>query len=121
MATFNGVWKPTDASGGIQHTVKVAALAAATSSAEISLGNNQLFSIVAFANAVGTTTNNINVKFGPVGLAAAAATDMGLPVGTPTSSIQPVIFDTGDTYQSIRVFNNSAQTVDVYVCKLSRV
>jgi hypothetical protein len=121
MATFNGVWKPTDASGGIQHTVKVAALAAGTSSAEISLGSNQIFSIVAFSNAVGTTTNNINVRFGPVGLGAATATDFGLPVGTPTSDAGLTYFDTGDSYQSIRVFNNSAQTVDIYVCKLSRI
>lgn len=121
MATFHAIWKPTDAAGGIQHTVKVAALAAGTSSAEISLGNNQLFSITAFANAVGTTTNNINVRFGPAGLGAATATDMGLPCGTPTSDAGPLFFDTGDTYQSIRVFNNTAQTVDIYVCKMSRV
>lgn len=121
MATFHAVWKPSDASGGIQHTVKVASLAAGASSAEIVLGNNQIFSIVAFAQAVGTTTNNINLKFGVSGMSAAAATDMGLPCGTPTSDAGLQYFDTGDTFSSVRVFNNTAQIVDVYICKMSRV
>jgi hypothetical protein len=120
MATFSATWKPTDSTGGAQHTVKQT-LTTGTSGAEISLGNNQIFMIVAFAAAAGTATNNINVRFGPTGLGAAAATDMGIPCGTPTSSASPLFFDTGDTYQSIRVFNNTAGSVDVYVCKMSRV
>lgn len=121
MATFHAVWKPTDASGGIQHTVKVAGLTTVTSSAEIVLGNNQIFMIVAFANAVQTTTNNINLRFGQPGMSAATATDMGLPCGTPTSDASPLFFDTGDSYTSIRIWNNTAGPIDVYVCKMSRV
>jgi hypothetical protein len=121
MATFHAVWKPTDAVGGIEQVSKSAALAAAASTGEIVLGNNQIFSIVAYGTAVVATTNNINVRFGTSGMSAATNADMGLPCGTPTSDASPIFFDTGDSFDRIRVFNNAAQPVDVYVCKMSRV
>lgn len=118
MAVFASILKPTDGAGGIESVTKSAGLAAAAVSSEIKLGTNQLFAIVAMPLGTpgSTTAANINVRFGPDGLSTADATDFGIPVNTVLT------FDTGDTYRSLRVYNNCTTTaVDVYVLKLSRV
>jgi hypothetical protein len=87
------------------------------SGAEILLGTNQIFAITGIAvGTPGTTTGaNINLEFGPAGLGAATAADMGLPVN------QVFTFDMSDEFKSIRVFNNcTTSNVDVYVLKLKR-
>jgi hypothetical protein len=89
----------------------------AASGAEIVLGQNQIFAITAIpVGTPGATTGaNINLEFGPTGLGAASAADMGLPVN------QVFTFDTSEQFKSIRIFNNCTTTnVDVYVLKLSR-
>lgn len=117
MAVFASILKPTDAAGGIEAVTKAAGIAAGASSNEIVLGTNQLFAVVGMPLGTpgSTTAANINLKLGPAGLSAAAATDFGIPVNTVLT------FDTGDTFNSIRVFNNCTTTaVDIYVLKLSR-
>lgn len=117
MATFAAVFSPASASGGVESVTKVAALAPAASSAEIVLGQNQLFAISAIpVGTPGATTGAyINLEFGPAGLGAATASDFGIPVN------QVLTFDTGEQFKSIRVFNNCTTTnVDVFVLKLSK-
>lgn len=111
---------PKSATGGLQNTTKVTALGAGTSSAEIVLGNYQLFMIAAYSPAAPTGTTNINIRFGPAGLGAATASDFGLPVSGLTTSGLPMIFDTGREFSSIRVFNNTSGTVDIYVMLIQR-
>lgn len=101
---FAAVLTPWSATGGIQDTTKVAALGAGASSSEIVLGNNVTFVVWG--------TQQINVRYGPAGLGAAAATDFGIPANTM------VITDTGEEFKSIRVFNNGASAADVYVMRL---
>jgi hypothetical protein len=115
LATFAAVFSPSSASGGVESVTKVSALAAGASSAEIVLGSNQLFAISSIASATAAAPFNINLEFGPPGLGAATASDMGLPVG------QVFTFDMSDEFRSIRVFNNCATgPVDIYVLKLKR-
>lgn len=100
MATFSAIFAP-----GI--TTKVVALAGSASSAEIVLGKDVKFAIVA-------TTSPINIAFGQPGMAAADATGFLIPAGVIAS------FDLGNAYTSIRVFNNTASTAtDVYVLQLA--
>lgn len=118
MAVFSAVFRPSDSTGGIEKVNKVTALAAAASSAEIVLGTNVPFAIVAIPiGTPGATTGaNINVRFGPLGLGAATAADFGIPVNVVLT------FDTGSGFQSVRVFNNcTTSAVDVYVMPLSKV
>lgn len=101
MAVFSSVFIP-----GSDAVIKVAGLATTTSSAEQTLGKHKLFAINA--------TQDITIKFGVTGLAAAAATDFRIPANTN------VVFDTGSQITSIRVFNLSGTTAaDVYVLGLS--
>lgn len=116
MATFAAVFSPSSASGGVESVTKQT-IAPAASGAEIALGTNQIFAISAIpVGTPGATTGaNINLEFGPAGLGAASAADMGLPVN------QVFTFDMSDEFRSIRVFNNCTTTnVDVYVLKLKR-
>jgi hypothetical protein len=127
MAVLSHIFVPAQGSGGIESVIKVAALAGQASSAEIALGNNQLFMVTAFfVGAAPTGAANINLAFGPTGMAAAAATDIGLSAtgfagGSP--SLTYTVWDTGDSFKSIRFWNNAqaAATVDIYVTRLSRV
>lgn len=91
---------------GDRATTKVTALGASTSSAEIVLGPNCIFAIIG--------TGNFNLAFGPASMSAAAATDFFIPSG------QIVTLDTTNQWNSIRVFNNTAGNIDIYVQKLSR-
>lgn len=105
---------PKSGSGGIEN-VTTQTITTGASGAEIALGPRQLFVVTAFAQAAGTTTNNINIKFGPAGLGAAAVTDMGFPISGPTFSVAPILLGTGEEFNSIRIFNNSTASVVVYV------
>lgn len=104
MARFAAVLSPYSGTGGFQETTKFAGQAAGASSAEVALGSNVSFVVWG--------TQQINVKFGPTGLAAAAATDFGIPANTL------VTFDTGEEFRSIRIFNNGSTTADIYVMRL---
>jgi hypothetical protein len=119
MAVFQHVYVPTSASGGVQNTT-TATLTTGTSSAEIVLGQRQLFMVTAFAQATGTTTNNLNLRFGTSGMSAATVADMGLPINGPTFSVLPMVFDTGEEFDRIRIFNNSTASIVYYVMKLNR-
>jgi hypothetical protein len=87
-------------------TQKVAALATVTSSGELVFGNNVLVSINA--------TKDITIAWGTSGMSAAAATDYRLPANTV------LLFDLGQNYDRIRVFNLDASAVDVYAKPFSR-
>jgi hypothetical protein len=103
LAVFDAVLVPAQ-----EAPLKVAALAASTSSAEQSLGKNTIFAINA--------TKDITIKFGVTGMGAAAATDFRIPTNATMT------FDTGEAYTHIRVFNlDGAATADIYITKLSRV
>ena len=114
MATFSAVFSPSSASGGVESVTKQT-ISAGASGAEIALGTNQLFAISSIASSTAAAPLNINLEFGPSGLGAATASDMGLPIG------QVFTFDTSDEFKSVRVFNNATTgSVDVYVMKLKR-
>jgi hypothetical protein len=119
MATPQTVAVPMSATGGAENCVSQT-ITTGSSGAEIVIGNRTQFMITAFAQATGTTTNNINIKFGAAGLGAATVADFGLPISGPTFSVSPAVFETGDEFSSIRIFNNSTASVVVYVMKLNR-
>jgi hypothetical protein len=127
MAVFQHVYVPAQGTGNRSAVTKISALAGQTSSAEIAMGQNQLFMVTAFfVGAAPTGSANINLAFGSTGMSAATASDIGLSAtgfagGSP--SLTPTVWDTGDSFQSIRFFNNAqaAATVDIYIIRLSRV
>src|SRR6266481_5659862 len=119
MSTPMYIPTPKSATGGIEN-VTSQTITTGTSGAEIALGPRQQFIITAFAQAASTTTNNINLRFGPAGLGAATVADFGLPISGPTFSYAPYMFDTGEEFSSIRIFNNSTATVVVYVMLINR-
>jgi hypothetical protein len=86
--------------------IKVAGLAATTSTAEQLLGKNKLFAINA--------TQDICIKFGVTGMSAAAATNFRIPAN------QTAVFDTGEAFTHIRVFNLGSSAADIYAKGLSR-
>lgn len=115
-----GNWPvPKSASGGIGSVV-TQSITTGASGAEIALGPRQLFMLTAFAGTTPTGASSIHLKFGGSGLSAAANTDMALPISGPGFSVQPVYFDTGEEFQSIRIFNNTSATVAVYVMLINR-
>lgn len=101
MAVISAILSPAATSAK-----KTAALATVTSSAEIVLGNNTIFAINA--------TGDITIKFGVAGMTAAAATDFRVPANTMQ------VFDTGNLYSSVRVFNLAATATDIYIQPLSK-
>jgi len=99
---FDGILKPAAAPA-----IKIAALAAVTSSAEQSLGSNRIFAINA--------TQDITIKFGVTGMGAATAADFRVPAS------QTQVYDTGFEFTHIRVFNlHASSTADVYIQFLSK-
>lgn len=86
--------------------IKIAALAADTSSTEQLLGKNQLFAVHG--------TDGFHIKPGATGMGAAAATDFLLPGG------QVHVFDTGQAFTHIRLFNDTASAIALYIQPLSR-
>ena len=91
---------------GQDPAIKVAALATANSSAEQLLGKNQLFAIHA--------TGDFHIRAGVTGMGAGVATDFLLPSG------QVHVFDTGQAFTHIRIFNDSGSNIDFYILSLSR-
>jgi hypothetical protein len=86
---------------------KVSALAATTSSAALVLGTNRIFAINA--------DQDITIRFGNAGLAAADATFYRIPANQQTT------LDLSDQFTQIRVFNLSSSTAaNVWVLPLSR-
>lgn len=79
--------------------VLTATLGATSSSAELTLGTNRIFSIVA--------TADVNVKFGNTGMGAASANDYRIPANQQTT------FDTSDQWSRIRVFSTAGGTYHI--------
>lgn len=102
MAVFSAILVPSN-----DAPIKVAALAASTSSAELVMSNNRIFAINA--------DQDITIRFGTSGMAAADATFYRIPANQQTT------FDLGGAFDRIRVFNQAAATAaNVYIELLSR-
>ena len=118
MATPSIIPVPKSGSGGIEN-VTTQTISTGTSGAEIALGPRQIFMLTAFAASAPAGLENICLKFGPAGLGAAAATDMGLPCSSPSAGSAPIVFGTGDEFTSIRVYNNTSASVTIWVMLLN--
>lgn len=101
MAVIDAVLVPSQ-----EPVLKIAALAAAASSAEQLLGKNQLFAISA--------TDDFHISFGVTGMGVASAADFRIPIDAI------VVLDSGQAFTHLRVFNNTAANIDVYILPLSR-
>lgn len=100
MAVNDFIARPADTA-----PIKVAALAASASSAEVSLGSNTIFAI--------NGSDHFHIKFGLTGMAAAAATDFRVPKDVT------IVLDTS-RFTHIRVYNSTVAAIDVYVLVLSK-
>ena len=102
MATLDAILVPAKERG-----TKVAALAAVTSTAEILIGHNVLLAVNA--------DQDITVRFGPTGMAAADTTDFRIPQNVT------IVFDMGRGVDYIRLFNNAAATAaNIWYLPLSK-
>ncbi len=101
MAVIDAILVPSQ-----DPAIKVAAIVTTASSAEQLLGKNQLFAIHA--------TDSFHLRFGVTGMGAGVATDFLLPGG------QIHVFDTGQAFTHVRVFNDSGGNIDFYIQPLSR-
>lgn len=101
MAVFDAILVPSQES-----VIKVAGLVTANSSAEQLLGKNQLFAIHG--------TGLFHIRFGVTGMGAGVATDFLLPSG------QVHVFDTGQAFTHVRIFNDTGSNIDFYILPLSR-
>lgn len=99
MADFFGVWTPPPP-GAVQSNT----LATVTSTAELVFTNRSRIAIVVSGLAA--------VRFGNSGMAAASASDALIPPNTM------VIFNLGDAYDRIRIFNTTAGTINYSVYPL---
>lgn len=107
MATFTAIFSPVGGSTAGSTTADLTgSVGAGASSAEIVLSKYQLFAINA--------TGDINIRFGNIGMPAAAVTDFRLP-GNSIS-----VYQLGTTYDRIRLFNNGASPVTWWIQPLSR-
>ena len=102
MAVFDAILTPYD-----EAAQKVTALATATSSAAVSLGKNSIFSIVG--------TQDFHIRFGVAAVGEGVTGDFLIPANTIT------VFDLGNKFTHIRMFNDSGSNVDLYIQKLSRI
>src|SRR5690348_17084315 len=93
MADFAGIFVPP-APGQAQSST----LATVTSTAELVFGNRTRLAIV--------VTGAAAVRFGNSGMAAASAADALIPPNTL------VVFNLGDAYDRIRIFNVGASTIN---------
>lgn len=101
MATLDSIFvpmTPKDLQGSIN---------AGASSAEIVIGNNQIFAI----NASG----DVNIAFGNSGMAAASNSNFRVPSGVTAE------YDTGSQNDRIRLFNNGGSSINYWIQLLSRV
>ncbi len=101
MAVIDAILVPSQ-----EAVIKVAGLVTTASSAEQLLGKNQLFAIHA--------TGDFHIRFGVTGMGAGVATDFLLP------SAQVHVFDTGQAFTHVRIFNDSGSNLDFYILPLSR-
>ncbi len=101
MAVIDAILVPSQ-----EAVIKVAALATAASSAEQTLGKNQLFAIHA--------TDSFHIRFGVTGMGDGVATDFLFPGG------QVHVLDTGQAFTHVKVFNDSGGNIDFYILPLSR-
>lgn len=102
MATFSSILIPAQVP-----STKIAGLATTTSSVEQALGANVIFAINA--------DQDITIKFGLPGLAAATANDFRVPANST------MVFDVGSHYTSFRCFNLSGTTTaNIYIQFLSK-
>jgi hypothetical protein len=103
MATPIAIFTPSQ-----RTPTKIVALASLTSSIEIPFGIGELFAINA--------DQDITIRFGPSGLAAADATFFRIPQNVVAT------YDAGTAWTSIRVFNlSSTSTANIYIQPLSKV
>jgi hypothetical protein len=110
MATFSAVFAPSTANS----TVKVSALAGATSSAEIDFNKDAKIVIIASPNAVSSTLPGVFVKFGQAGMSAADATGFFIPINTYVS------FDLSNAWTAVRFFNQDPSVaVNIYIMQLA--
>jgi|SRR5581483_7466162 len=101
MAVFDAILLPAQ-----KASVKIAGLAASTSSSEQTLGNNEIFAINA--------DQDITIKFGAAGLSNAATTDFRIPANST------LVFDVGTKFTSFKVFNQGASAANIYYMFLSK-
>lgn len=99
MSTFDSIFYPTG-------EITTATLATVTSTAEIVLGNNRVFAI--------TSSDDIRIKFGNSGMAAAAAGDF------PVWASSYARYDTGSHQDRIRLFNPTGATITYWIQFLAR-
>lgn len=109
MATLTSIFIPGQGSGGVSTLAApyTASVNATTASAEIPIGNNQIFAISA--------TGAFNVRFGPSGTSTASASDFQVGAGIIST------WDTGDSWKSVVIFNPGASAITYWVMKLSKV
>lgn len=100
MATQSAIFIPEAGNG------QTASLAAATSTGELVIGTNRIFAVNA--------TDDVNIKFGNSGMAAASAADFRIPANTVAT------FDLGSYTDRVRLFNNTAASVTYWILMLSR-
>lgn len=98
MADFSGIFVPPPTGAVQTGTVTTGA-----SSAEIDISVS-LNGRIAIA-----VTGNANVRFGNSGVAAATASDLPLWGGSTS------IFNLGQQYSAVRVFNNTASTITYWI------
>lgn len=96
MATPDYILIPVD-----ERPTKLTALGAAASSAEILLGKNRIFSVIA--------TGNCHLRFGVAGMAAADANDHFIAASTKEVYAMP------RNSSHIRIFNPTGLGIDVYI------
>jgi len=101
MAVMDAILIP-----GAPRATKIAALAGSASSAEQLLGPRKLFLI--------TGDGDFHLRFGQTGMDAATVADLLVPTDAGA------VWDTGDEFTHIRVFNPGAGAINVYIMPLTR-
>jgi len=101
MAVLDAILVPSQ-----EDATRIAAVAASASTAAQSLGKNQLFAIQG--------TDTFHIAFGVSAMGAADINDFQLPGG------QVHVFDTGQAFTDIRLFNSTGSPIDIYIQPLSR-
>lgn len=99
MATYESVFIP-------EAKDVTATLATVTATAEILIGINNIFAIQA--------TDDMHIKFGTTGMAAASASNWKIPAGSIFK------YDMGRAVDTIRLFNPTGATITYWIQFLSR-
>jgi hypothetical protein len=102
MATFDAILIPAQ-----KAPIKIAGLAASTSTVEQAFGVNEIIAI--------NSDQDITIRFGQPGLAASDATFFRIPANTTP------VFDLGRAWPSIRLFNLSTTTAaNIYIQAMAK-